>query len=323
MRTVLATFFAVCWVIGVPVQAQINPIPLTGKMADDVMTFVYDPTGEWWLEHPVNEAAVLEMFDWPVVEQWNRLKSLEDDFENSIAPLATTLEIVSTQDFFTGEKPVWVCGLFDVYSSRKAFKFDPTGFGSPHVAEVVPGLDGETVSQLLTVSGSTIDGGPLHAFDLRVIQPGDFNKDGLLNAPDIDTLTEAIWNDLHTFPTEYDLNNNRSIDQGDRRIWIEDIRNSYFGDANLDGEFNSRDLVEVFTAGEFEDSVIGNTTWATGDWNGDQEFNSGDLVLAFQGGGYEQGPHRSVSIVPEPESRFLLVTLASWIIVRRFSTDGE
>jgi hypothetical protein len=61
------------------------------------------------------------------------------------------------------------------------------------------------------------------------------------------------------------------------------------GDANLDGLFNSSDLVAVFQAGQYEDGVIGNSNWSTGDWNCDQEFDTGDLVLAFQAGIYELG----------------------------------
>ncbi len=39
-------------------------------------------------------------------------------------------------------------------------------------------------------------------------------------------------------------------------------------------------------AGEYEDDVVGNSTFAEGDWNGDGEFDSGDIVLAFQTGNY-------------------------------------
>jgi hypothetical protein len=58
------------------------------------------------------------------------------------------------------------------------------------------------------------------------------------------------------------------------------------GDANGDGVFNSADLVLVFQAGEYEDDISGNSTFAEGDWNGDGDFNSSDLVVAFQAGTY-------------------------------------
>lgn len=59
------------------------------------------------------------------------------------------------------------------------------------------------------------------------------------------------------------------------------------GDANLDGHFNSSDLVAVFQAGKYE--TMQPATWAEGDWNGDGVFDSGDLVAAFQDGCYEDG----------------------------------
>lgn len=60
------------------------------------------------------------------------------------------------------------------------------------------------------------------------------------------------------------------------------------GDTNLDGHFNSADLVRVFQAGEYEDEVFANSSWDEGDWNGDKEFNSSDLIAAFINGEYEE-----------------------------------
>ncbi len=64
-----------------------------------------------------------------------------------------------------------------------------------------------------------------------------------------------------------------------------------WGDANRDGQFDNNDLVVVATAGEFEDNLVGNSTWETGDWNGDGEFTTADLVLAFKLGLFiDDGP---------------------------------
>jgi hypothetical protein len=76
------------------------------------------------------------------------------------------------------------------------------------------------------------------------------------------------------------------------------------GDANLDGEFNSSDLVEVFQRGKYELDI--DAGWAEGDWNGDRRFDSGDMVAAFQDGGYEVGALAAVSAVPEPSCGLLL-----------------
>ena len=62
-----------------------------------------------------------------------------------------------------------------------------------------------------------------------------------------------------------------------------------YGDANLDGRFDSSDFVHVFQKGEYEDGITGNSSWSEGDWNGDSEFDSADFVVAFQAGLYETG----------------------------------
>jgi hypothetical protein len=59
------------------------------------------------------------------------------------------------------------------------------------------------------------------------------------------------------------------------------------GDANLDGLFDSSDLVHLFQLGEYEDALAGNSSRATGDFDGDNEFDTSDLVLAFQAGTYQ------------------------------------
>lgn len=58
------------------------------------------------------------------------------------------------------------------------------------------------------------------------------------------------------------------------------------GDVNLDGRFDSSDLLLVFQAGEYEDAVAQNSHWFEGDWNGDREFNSRDFVYAMTLGTY-------------------------------------
>jgi hypothetical protein len=58
------------------------------------------------------------------------------------------------------------------------------------------------------------------------------------------------------------------------------------GDANRDGIFNSSDLVLVLAAGQYEDSIAGNSRWEEGDWNGDGDFTTADLVLALSAGNY-------------------------------------
>lgn len=119
----------------------------------------------------------------------------------------------------------------------------------------------------------------------------------------IDELTQALV--AGNTDEKFDYNRDGMVSQADRDFMIGFIFNSSPGDSNLDGRFNSRDLVTVFVTGEYEDGVTGNSSWAEGDWNGDLEFDSADMVTAFQSGTYELTTNAIVS-VPEPHSLAIL-----------------
>jgi hypothetical protein len=130
--------------------------------------------------------------------------------------------------------------------------------------------------------------------------------------PTIDELSEAIRNG--STDARFDIDDNGTVDPDDRGAWVTVLNNTYFGDSNLDGEFNSSDFVVVFTAGEYEDGIAGNSLWSEGDWDGDGDFSSSDFVLAFTGRGYEVGP-RAPQAVPEPNS--ICLVLLGFIAVMR------
>jgi autotransporter-associated beta strand protein len=137
---------------------------------------------------------------------------------------------------------------------------------------------------------------------------GDFDADRKLTPLDIERLSAEVRSRNHE--EAFDLNLDHLVNQEDRRVWVEDVRRTYFGDSNLDGEFNSGDLVAVFQVGEYEDTIGLNSTWADGDWSGDSEFNSADFVLSFQTGGFEAGPRTTQpNNVPEPSCMLVISTV--------------
>ena len=128
---------------------------------------------------------------------------------------------------------------------------------------------------------------------------------------DVDALTDRILGKSRAYwlpDAMFDVNHDSKVDVDDHGFWIKDLKHTWFGDANLDGVFNSSDMVSVFQAGQYEDAFEDNSGWATGDWNADGDFTTSDLVVAFQDGGYEQGPRVGVAAgVPEPSNILLLL----------------
>ena len=127
--------------------------------------------------------------------------------------------------------------------------------------------------------------------------PGDFDGNGLIEVNDVNLLQRAIYEG--SVDLLYDVDGNQVIDEDDLTFWVGDIAITYPGDANLDHEFNSSDLVQVLVPGQYEDGVAENSTWDTGDWNADLDFDSTDFVDVLAFGGYEAGPPAAVP-VPEP-----------------------
>lgn len=191
--------------------------------------------------------------------------------------------------------------------------------GSSAPATGVPAI---AVGQPITEggSGTFVEGAGKRRYQFNIMAegkaslPGDYNSNGQLDASDIDALTAAVL--AGDTATRYDLDNNGAVNAADRTMWVESLKKTYLGDANLDGQFNSTDLIFVFQRGKYEDTVEDNATWEDGDWDGDRDFNSSDFVIAFQGAGYESGPRAATSTVPEPTSSCILTALTLLGIVR-------
>ncbi len=141
-------------------------------------------------------------------------------------------------------------------------------------------LDGDT-SGFQLPSGDGSPGGnwvlPIH------VLPGDLHADGQLNNLDLDALAAAI----QTSDPAGDLNNDGTTSSDDIATLVRELMGTDIGDVNLDGRFDSTDLIIMFIAGQFEDQRVGNSRWSTGDLDGDAEFDSSDLIFAFQFGGYQ------------------------------------
>jgi uncharacterized delta-60 repeat protein len=120
--------------------------------------------------------------------------------------------------------------------------------------------------------------------------PSSFNLRSSLTTP-LGTTTTAIFDAntdevlLSPAPTD------DARDAIDGRLTV--LPDVVPGDSNDDGRFDSADLVQVFAAGEYEDNIAGNSTYAEGDWDGDGDFTTSDMVFVFAAGYYlaESRPH--------------------------------
>ena len=156
-----------------------------------------------------------------------------------------------------------------------------------------------------------IDNIRIHSGEL---QTDDLNGDGQVDVGDIDLLAASVA--AGSNEPKFDIDGNGLINGGDLRVYVKDTMNSWIGDANGDGEFNSSDFVSVFTAGKFEQDV--DASWSEGDWNGDNRFNSSDFVAAFTDGGFELGPRPAAQTVPEPTSILAIGLFGFFALFNRF-----
>lgn len=182
--------------------------------------------------------------------------------------------------------------------------YDSLGSVTIFAANDIGGLSFST-----TIDGTNaplIQSTPMSICDVNFSGTCDVNDlnlpDGLFSAGDLGSGVPVNPNNAH-----FDLNRNLRVDNEDLDVWLVEAATAnaqnrpYFrGDANLDGVFNTTDLIQVFQAGQYEDRIAANSSWETGDWNGDREFTSGDVLAAFQQNGFSANAR--VASVPEPTS---------------------
>ena len=141
--------------------------------------------------------------------------------------------------------------------------------------------DSSTIYNQWTVFPSDFD--PVaRGLKLEVSPRGDLDADDVFDADDVDMLASKIrlgWIRKIWWLSDaaFDMNGDSVVNQDDHRVWVKDLKRTWFGDANLNGEFNSADFVQVFQSGKYEQgwvdergNIYGETAgWSEGDWNGD------------------------------------------------------
>lgn len=139
--------------------------------------------------------------------------------------------------------------------------------------------------------------------------PGDFDGDTDLDIDDLNLLVAGIISN----DTNFDLTGDDTADDRDLSHWVVDLKGTWLGDADLNGEFDSDDIILAFSVGKYDTGEA--ATWAEGDWNADGVFNSDDLISSFADGGYQMGLRPAASAVPEPSGWLLgwiSLTVIGW-----------
>ena len=132
---------------------------------------------------------------------------------------------------------------------------------------------------------------------------GDFNGDGLLSIDDLHQLTAEIQNGAADL--QYDLDQSGAVDLADRQFWVTDVKSTWIGDANLDGQVTATDL----NALALNWRATGVTSWSQGDFTGDGIVDASDLnamALNWQSG-IAAAATASPAAVPEPSSVAMLL----------------
>lgn len=242
--------------------------------------------------------------------EWRWVTGPEGDEENGLGRL-----------FWRNRPPVE--GQFSNWRPR-----EPNNVGNEDFLSMNPGLDiaefgwNDTLHQPFprrdndAISGFLVEFGDFFENPIELIA-GDYNQDERLDALDIERLAEAIRAGNGNVDL-FDENTDGHVDFRDLVVWVHDYANTFFGDANLDREFNAGDLVDVFVAGKYEDSIAMNSTWGEGDWNADGDFDSSDFVVAFVDGGFEKGARVGSFVVPESIGISLPGLFGLIVFARRF-----
>ena len=208
------------------------------------------------------------------------------------------------------EMYVYPSVVADEWGRQLGFSIDQSGasavIGEPGM--LFEGIVANSVGAITGVAGLPIAAEQnWSGFQLRQIVAsltGDYNNNGQLDAGDLDLQANQMVS--LTPDLSFDLNNDSLVDFGDRQVWVNDLKETWIGDANLNLEFNSGDMVQVFSRGKYETGE--DAGWEDGDWNGDKNFGSSDMVAAFVAGGYERGQKPvNARAVPEPSSLVLVL----------------
>ena len=130
---------------------------------------------------------------------------------------------------------------------------------------------------------------------------GDFDGDGELLAADVNLLCEAVQSGQNA--SAFDLNADGAVDLEDQRVWVEDVRGTFFGDSNLDGSVSFEDFLTL--SSNFGQTPL-EAGWEAGDYDCSGAADFPDFLQLTANFGREAEASAAAS-VPEPSCHLLLL----------------
>ncbi|QQE13220.1 PEP-CTERM sorting domain-containing protein [Planctomycetota bacterium] len=160
-------------------------------------------------------------------------------------------------------------------------------------------------------------GDQVEFFQLAAALLGDFNNNGMLEAADIDLLFGAV--NSNSTDAMYDVDGDNDVDADDVAHWIQALKGTVFGDADLNG---SVDLLDLDALSSNYSSAA---TWEGGDFNGDGTVNLLDLDVLSSNYGFAAvlsakdfaALEAAFTSIPEPTSLALLGLSGLALLSRR------
>lgn len=169
----------------------------------------------------------------------------------------------------------------------------------------------EPITHITHESGQLITEASLGKLTLRRLLACDLNGDFLCSELDVQFITDAVRDQS----SEYDLNNDGSMNELDRQYWVERLMGTRFGDANLDGSVDFADFLAL------SDNFGQLGTWSTGDFDGSGDVGFSDFLTLSD----NFGQSNAIAAVPEPSFRpaflfwFIAISCAQPLRPRRAS----
>jgi hypothetical protein len=146
---------------------------------------------------------------------------------------------------------------------------------------------------------------------------GDFNADAIVDAADIDAIFTAVREQSRGF--YFDLDENGLTNEDDVATLVNEVLKTRFGDANLDGAVDGKDL-DIWRQNRFSR----NKGWADGDFNGDKLVDGEDFLIWHQNATGIRGAQAAVARGPQD---VVFAKLGNrqrrQLVKRRFLTSGH